>query len=238
MVKVKYLFLYSKLLHNSVKQKWFIISHFSAVLRHWAPCSGWFGWVHRIACMKLSKNPRRLHWHAQPHCGAPSCFYLCIWDDNILKSSPCCYRSWLPPGKEWKLAISPLKTQTPRTLFLPLSVGQSKSKGQYRFKKREKQMLFFLAALGLGCCMPAFSSFGEQRPLSNCDMWASHCDGFSCCRALALGCLGFRGCSSLKLWSMSSVVVVHRFNCPAACGIFPGQVLNPCPLHWQGILNH
>ena len=86
--------------------------------------------------------------------------------------------------------------------------------------------------------MPAFSSFGEQRPLSNCDMWASHCGGFSCCRALALGCLGFRGCSSLQLWSMSSVVVVHRFNCPAACGIFPGQVLNPCPLHWQVILNH
>ena len=30
-----------------------------------------------------------------------------------------------------------------------------------------------------------------------------------------------------------SVVVVHGLSCPAACGIFPDQGLNPCTLHWQ-----
>ena len=30
-----------------------------------------------------------------------------------------------------------------------------------------------------------------------------------------------------------SVVVVHRLSRPMACGIFPDQGLNPCPLHWQ-----
>ena len=30
-----------------------------------------------------------------------------------------------------------------------------------------------------------------------------------------------------------SVAAVHGFSCPAACGIFPEQGSNPCPLHWQ-----
>ena len=32
---------------------------------------------------------------------------------------------------------------------------------------------------------------------------------------------------------MGSVVVAHELSCSAACGIFPDQGLNPCPLHWQ-----
>ena len=30
-----------------------------------------------------------------------------------------------------------------------------------------------------------------------------------------------------------SVAVAHGPSCSAACGIFPDQGLNPCPLHWQ-----
>ena len=30
-----------------------------------------------------------------------------------------------------------------------------------------------------------------------------------------------------------SVIVAHRPSCSAACGIFPNQGSNPCPLHWQ-----
>ena len=30
-----------------------------------------------------------------------------------------------------------------------------------------------------------------------------------------------------------SVVVPHGLSCSAACGIFPDQGSNPCPLHWQ-----
>ena len=30
-----------------------------------------------------------------------------------------------------------------------------------------------------------------------------------------------------------SVVVIHGLSCSVACGIFPDQGSNPCPLHWQ-----
>ena len=36
-----------------------------------------------------------------------------------------------------------------------------------------------------------------------------------------------------RLWSMGSVVVAHGFRGSLACGIFPGQGSNPCPIHWQ-----
>ena len=32
---------------------------------------------------------------------------------------------------------------------------------------------------------------------------------------------------------MGSVVVAHGLSCPAACGIFPDQGSNLCPLHWE-----
>ena len=53
-----------------------------------------------------------------------------------------------------------------------------------------------------------------------CSAQASHCGGFSCCRVWALG-------------AWASVVVAHRISCSVACGIFPDQDSNPCPLHWQ-----
>ena len=35
------------------------------------------------------------------------------------------------------------------------------------------------------------------------------------------------------LQSAGSVVVAHQLSCSVACGVFPDQNLNPCPLHWQ-----
>ena len=35
--------------------------------------------------------------------------------------------------------------------------------------------------------MWAFARCGKQGLLSSCDAWVSHCSGFSCCRARALG---------------------------------------------------
>ena len=51
-------------------------------------------------------------------------------------------------------------------------------------------------------------------------------------------CVGLSLSWPLSLWSTSSrcagsVVVVHGPSCSAACGIFPDQGSNPCPLHWQ-----
>ena len=78
----------------------------------------------------------------------------------------------------------------------------------------------FLAILGLHCCMWAFSRCGKQGLLSNCGTWTSHCGGFSCCRAWALGRVG-------------SVVVAHGLSCSVPYGIFLDQESNLCPLCWQ-----
>ena len=54
-------------------------------------------------------------------------------------------------------------------------------------------LYIFLAALGLPCCTQAFSSCGEQGLLFVAGFvvgfvaQASHCGGFSCCGARALG---------------------------------------------------
>ena len=44
----------------------------------------------------------------------------------------------------------------------------------------------FMAVLGLRCCARVFFSCGEQGLLC-CGVRASHCHGFSCCGARALG---------------------------------------------------
>ena len=51
-------------------------------------------------------------------------------------------------------------------------------------------------------------------------------------------CAGLSLSWPLLLWSTTSrragsAVVAHGPSCSAACGIFPDQGSNPCPLHWQ-----
>ena len=54
---------------------------------------------------------------------------------------------------------------------------------------------------------------------------SSQCAGLSLSRPLLLRSTGSR-CAG-------SVIVAHGLSCSAACGIFPDQGSNPCPLHWQ-----
>ena len=54
---------------------------------------------------------------------------------------------------------------------------------------------------------------------------SSRCAGLSLSRPLLLRSTGSR-CAG-------SVVVAHGLSCSVACGIFPDQGSNPCPLHWQ-----
>ena len=54
---------------------------------------------------------------------------------------------------------------------------------------------------------------------------SSRCAGLSLSRPLLLRSTGSR--------RAGSVIVAHGPSCSAACGIFPDQGLNPCPLHWQ-----
>ena len=54
---------------------------------------------------------------------------------------------------------------------------------------------------------------------------SSRCAGLSLSRPLLLRSTGSR--------HTGSVVVAHGLSCSAACGIFPDQGSNPCPLPWQ-----
>ena len=97
----------------------------------------------------------------------------------------------------------------------------------------------FLAVLGLCSCAWAFSSCSERGLL------------FIVVRGLLILVASLAAEHRLQvhrlqqLWHVGSVVVAHRLqstgsvvvahglSCSAACGIFPDQGLNPCPLHWQ-----
>ena len=57
-----------------------------------------------------------------------------------------------------------------------------------------KNIIHFLAVLGLGCCM--VFSCSEQRLLSSWGVQFPHCDDSSRCRALVLGHAGFRSCGA------------------------------------------
>ena len=77
----------------------------------------------------------------------------------------------------------------------------------------------FLAVLGLRFCARAFSSCGKRGPLF-----------IAVSGPLTIAASLLRSTGSSRA---GSVVVAHGPSCSAACGIFPDQGSNPCPLHWQ-----
>ena len=99
--------------------------------------------------------------------------------------------------------------------------------------------LFIFGCLGSSLLCAGFSLVAASRGYSSL-----RCAGFSLqwlllLRSIGSRCTGFSSCGSwaqqlwLGLQSAGSVVVVYGLSCSAACGIFPDQGLNPCPLHWQ-----
>ena len=78
-------------------------------------------------------------------------------------------------------------------------------------------MYLLLAVLGPCCCTWAFSSCIEQ----------------GCCFLWCMGSLLWPLVAEHRLSSTGSVMAAHWLSCPMACGIFPDQGSNPCPLHWQ-----
>ena len=73
------------------------------------------------------------------------------------------------------------------------------------------------AALSLHFCPQVLGSRGYSS--LQCTGF-THCSGFSCCRAWALGHAG-------------SIVVEHGLTYSLVCGVFPDQGSNPCSRHWQ-----
>ena len=102
-----------------------------------------------------------------------------------------------------------------------------------------KLIYLFLAALGLRCCVQAFSSCGEQGPL-----FAVLCGPLTAAASPVVEHgLQVRGLQQLQhtgsvvavpgLQSTGSAVTVHGPSCFPACGILPDQGSNPRPLHQQ-----
>ena len=76
--------------------------------------------------------------------------------------------------------------------------------------------MYLFAVLDLRCCAEAFCRCSKQGLLSSCGSGVSHCSD-SCCRAQALGLTGFSSCDAGTCL-------------PMACGMFPDQISNLCPL--------
>ena len=84
-----------------------------------------------------------------------------------------------------------------------------------------------------------FSSCSKRGPLLNCDVWPSHCSGFSYFGARALGHMDFSSCGIFSI--CGSRALEHRFKCCGTraqllCSTWdpPGSGIKLHLLHWQG----
>ena len=85
--------------------------------------------------------------------------------------------------------------------------------------------LFIYLFIHLWLCWVFVSVRGLSLVVASGGHSSSRCMGLSLSRPLLLRSPGSR--------RAGSVVVAHGPSCSVACGIFPDQGSNPCPLHWQ-----
>ena len=90
----------------------------------------------------------------------------------------------------------------------------------YLFKDNQMFLFIYLWLCWVFVSVRGLSLVGARGGHSS-----SRCAGLSLSRPLLLRSTGSR--------RAGSVIVAHRPSCSAACGIFPDQGSNPCPLHWQ-----
>ena len=86
-------------------------------------------------------------------------------------------------------------------------------------------MLFIYLFIYLWLCCVFISVRGLSVVAASGAHSSSRCAGVSLSWPLLLRSTGSR--------RAGSVIVAHGPSCSAACGIFPDQGSNPCPLHWQ-----
>ena len=85
--------------------------------------------------------------------------------------------------------------------------------------------LFIYLFIYLWLCWVFVSVRGLSPVAASWGHSSSRCAGLSLSRPLLLRSTGSR--------RTGSVIVAHGPSRSAACGIFPEQGSNPCPLHWQ-----
>ena len=86
-------------------------------------------------------------------------------------------------------------------------------------------LFIYLFIIYLWLCWVFVSVRGLSLVMASGGHSSSRCAGLSLSRPLLL-----RSTSSRRA---GSVLVAHGPSCSVACGIFPDQGSNPCPLHWQ-----
>ena len=86
-------------------------------------------------------------------------------------------------------------------------------------------LIFIYLFIYFRLCWVLVSVRGLSLVAASGDHSSSQCAGLSLSRPLLLWSTGSR--------RTGSVVVAHGPSCSVACGIFPDQGSNPCPLHWQ-----
>ena len=84
-------------------------------------------------------------------------------------------------------------------------------------------LFFFKKFIYFWLCWVFVSVRGLSLVAASRDHSSSRCAGLSLSRPLLLRSTGSR--------RAGSVVVAHRPSCSVACGIFPDQGSNPCPLN-------
>ena len=105
-----------------------------------------------------------------------------------------------------------------KTVFIKEKIGL-KQLCSTIFFKRCYLFILFLAAVGFHCFRKAFSRCSKRGLL------------FVVVLGLLIAVASLvRNSGSTR---MISIVVAHSLGCSEPCGIFQGQELNPCPLHWQ-----
>ena len=77
----------------------------------------------------------------------------------------------------------------------------------------------------LWLCWVFVSVWGLSLAVASGGHSSSRCAGLSLLQPLLLRSTGSR--------RTGSVIMAHGPSCSTACGIFPDQGSNPCPLHWQ-----
>ena len=83
----------------------------------------------------------------------------------------------------------------------------------------------FIYLFNLWLCWVFVSVRGLSPVAASGGHSSSRCAGLSLSRPLSLRSTGSR--------RAGSAAVAHGPSCSVACGIFPDQGSNPCPLHWQ-----
>ena len=85
--------------------------------------------------------------------------------------------------------------------------------------------LFIYLFIHLWLCWVFVSVRGLSPVVASGGHSSSRCAGLSPSRPLPLRSTGSR--------RAGSAIVAHGRSCSVACGIFPDQGSNPCPLHWH-----